>query len=145
MASMSNYLENKLADHVFRTASYTPPTTLYYALYTAAPSDSGGGTEVSGGAYARAAVTRGDAQFKGTHGSTSGASSGTGGVISNAGEVAFPTPSGANWGLITHWGVFDDPTAGNLLFHGVLGTSKTVNNGDAAPKFLADSFTMTWA
>lgn len=53
MAAMSDYLENKIVDWLFRGQTYTPPTGLYVALYTAAPSDAGGGTEVSGNNYAR--------------------------------------------------------------------------------------------
>mgnify|MGYP000656172872 FL=1 len=57
MSAMSNYLENKLVDHIFRGVSFTAPAALHVALFTAAPSDSGGGTEVSGGSYARAALS----------------------------------------------------------------------------------------
>lgn len=144
MAAMSDYLENRLIDHLFRAQSFSAPTTLYFALYTAAPSDSGGGTEVSGGSYARASVTTSLSAFKGTHGNTTGTSSGTGGSTQNASAITFPTPSG-NWGTITHWGVLDASTGGNLLFHGSLTNSKNVNNGDPAPSFPADAFTLTLA
>src|SRR5674476_468937 len=83
-AALSDYLENKLIDHVFRAQAYTAPVTIYVELYTSACSDSARGTEVSGGSYARAAVTSGLAAWAGTQsaGSTT-ASSGTGGTTSN--------------------------------------------------------------
>lgn len=145
MSAMSDYLENKLIDFLFRAQSYSPPATLYFALFTAAPSDSGGGTEVSGGSYARVGVTAALAAFAGTQaaGSTT-ASSGTGGVTSNNATINFPAPT-ANWGSVTHFGIFDAPTGGNLLFHGALTQAKTVNNGDAAPSFAAAAFTLTFA
>lgn len=144
MSAMCDYLENVLIDHILRTTNYTPPATLYFALFVNATNDAGGGTEVAGGNYARVAVTRANASFKGTHGSVSGASSGTGGQASNGIEIQFPAPSG-NWGTITNMAVFDAASAGNMLFHGQLGQSKTVNSGDAAPKFAVDQFTFTLA
>ena len=145
MSAMSDYLENKLVDHIFRGQTFTAPATVYFALFTAAPSDSGGGTEVTGGSYTRASVTTSLANFAGTQsaGSTT-ASSGTGGQTSNNGTVAFPAPT-ANWGTVTHFGVFDASSGGNLLVWGALTTSKTVNNGDAAPSFAAAAFTFTLA
>jgi hypothetical protein len=59
--SFSDYLEDAVLDHVFRNTALTSPTTVYVALYTATPSDAGGGTEVSGGSYARTAGTFGAA------------------------------------------------------------------------------------
>lgn len=114
--SFSDYLEDKLLDHAFRNTSYTPATTVYVALFTVAPTDAGGGTEVSGGSYARVAVTF-------------GASSG--GAISNSAIVDFGTAT-ANWGTIVAMGTFDASTAGNMLSWADLATSKAVNNGDAA-------------
>jgi hypothetical protein len=142
---MSDYLENKLVDLCVRGQAFTAPATLYFALFTAAPSDSGGGTEVTGGSYARASVTASLANFAGTQsaGSTT-ASSGTGGVTSNNGSITFATPT-ANWGSVTHWGVFDALSGGNLLFHGALSQAKTINNGDPAPSFAAAAFQLTFA
>lgn len=144
MSSMSDYLENKIADHCFRAASFTKPATLYFELFTVTPSDAGGGTEVTGGSYARVAVTGNDTNFNGTHGNTTGASSGTGGVISNAVAITFPAPT-ANWGTAVAWGIADASSSGNLLFWGALQANKTINNGDAAPSFVAGAFTMTFA
>jgi hypothetical protein len=141
MTALSNYLENKILDNLFRATAYTPPTTLYIALFTSAPSDTGPGTEVSGGSYARVAVTSATTAWNGTHGNTTGASSGTSGTISNANTIAFPTPTAA-WGSITHVGIFDAASGGNLLIWGALNTAKTVNNGDPAPTFAAGALTV---
>jgi hypothetical protein len=144
MAGMSDYLENNLVDHLLRGQAFTAPATVYIGLLTAAPSDTGGGTEVSGGSYARVAVSSSLANWAGTQsaGSTT-ASSGTGGQTSNNGAVAFPAPTG-NWGSITHFAVYDASTSGNLLFWGALSVAKTVNNGDAAPQFVAGALTITF-
>lgn len=142
--ALSDYLENKLIDHLFRATSYTKPTTLAVALYTAAPGETGGGTEVSGGSYARVSNNPSDTNWKGTQGNTTGASSGTGGQTSNAVSITFPAPT-ANWGVITHFAILDATSAGNLLIYGALTTSKTVNNGDAAPSFPIDAMTFTLA
>jgi len=147
MAAFSNFLENKLIDWLFRAqaigitgasaAAGTGPSTLYAGLYTSAPSDAGGGTEVSGGSYARVAITSSLSNWAGTQAAASTTvSSGTSGTTSNNGSVTFPVPT-ANWGTITSFGIFDAATGGNLLIYGTLTTSKTVNNGDAAPTFPA--------
>jgi hypothetical protein len=137
MAAMSDYLENKLIDQLFRAQAFSFPATLYVALYTAAPSDTGGGTEVTGGSYARVSAAASLANFAGTQaaGSTT-ASTGTNGTTSNNGAITFPAPT-ANWGVVTHFAIYDASSAGNELFWGALTTAKTVNNGDAAPSFAA--------
>lgn len=151
MAAMTDFLENKLIDWFFRAqaigitgasaAAGTGPTSLYYGLFTAAPSDAGGGTEVTGGSYARVTVASSLANYAGTQSSGSTvASSGSGGLTSNNGTITFPAPS-ANWGSVTHFGVFDASSGGNLLIHGALTVAKTINNGDAAPSFAAAAFT----
>lgn len=133
--ALSDYLENKLVDFLFRAQSFSAPGTVYVALFTSAPNDTGGGAEVSGGSYARVAVTSSLANWAGTQsaGSTS-ASSGTSGQTSNNAKVTFPAPT-ANWGSVTHWGIFDAATGGNLLIYAALTTAKTINSGDAAPSF----------
>jgi hypothetical protein len=135
MAAMTDYLENKLIDQVFRLQTAPTISALYVALLTAAPTDSGGGTEVSGGSYARVNLAPSLANWAGTQsaGSTT-ASTGTGGTTSNNSAITFAAPT-ANWGVITSWGIYDASTAGNLLWYGNLSVSKTVNNGDAAPSF----------
>ena len=113
MAGFSNYLETKVLEHVFGGSAYTAPTTLYVALFTAAPSDVGGGTEVSGGAYARqtAAFTV------------------SGDTASNTAAIEYATAT-ADYGTVVAMGVYDALTSGNLLAYGTLTTSKTVSNGD---------------
>lgn len=116
MAGFSDAVESALLSAVFRNTTYTSPGTVYAGLYTSAPTDAGGGTEVSGNAYARQAVTFGAP---------------SGGSISNSGTVTFPTASG-NWGTVTHFGIFDASSGGNLLAWSSLTTSKDVASGDAA-------------
>ena len=144
MSAMSDYLENKLIDQLFRGQAAPTTTTLYVGLLTAAPSDAGGGTEVSGGSYARVAVTSSLANWAGTQtaGSTT-ASSGTGGQTSNNAAITFPTPA-ATWGTVTHFGIYDAASGGNLLFWGALTISKTINQADTVT-FPAASLSVTFA
>lgn len=115
---------------------------VYFGLLTAAPSDTGGGTEVSGGAYARVQVACTMAQFAGTQAAASTtASSGTSATTSNNNPVTFPAPT-LGWGSVTHLGIYDQPTGGNLLFWSALAVAKTVNAADAAPSFSAAQFTL---
>lgn len=144
MANATNYLENRLVDHLFRAATLAKPTALYVALFTAAPSDAGGGTEVTGGNYARVNVAPADLNWSATQGGTSGASSGTAGATGNAAVIAFANPSAA-WGSVTHFAIFDAATAGNMLLWGALSVARVVNNGDPGPRFLAGQLTVTVA
>lgn len=114
MAEFSNYLENALINAVLRNTSYTSPATVYVSLYTSDPTDADTGTEVSGGSYARTAVTFGAP---------------SNGVSTNSADVTFPTAT-ASWGTVTHIGIHDASTAGNLLFHTPIDTSKTIDSGD---------------
>ena len=142
MAAMSNYMENHFWDWLLRAQTFTPPATVYIGLFTATPTASGGGTEVSGGSYARIGVTSALANWAGTQGAgTTTASTGTSGTTSNNGSITFAAPT-ANWGVITGIGIYDALTSGNLLFYGNLTTSKTVNNGDAAPSFAAAALSL---
>ena len=144
MSAMSDYLENKLVDQLFRGQAAPTTTTLYVGLLTAAPSDSGGGTEVSGGSYARVTVTSSLANWAGTQAAASTvASSGTGGQTSNNAAITFPTPA-ATWGLVTHFGIYDAASAGNLLFWGALTIAKTINQADTVT-FPAASLSVTFA
>lgn len=141
MAAMSDYLENKVIDWLLRAQVFSPPASVHVGLLTAAPSDAGGGIEVTGGSYARVAVTSSLANWAGTQAAASTtASTGTGGTTSNNAVVMFPAPT-ANWGVVTHFGVYDAASAGNLLFHAALTTPKTINNGDAAPSFAISALT----
>jgi hypothetical protein len=113
--SFSNFLETEILDHVFAGAAYTAPTTLYLALFTAAPGETGGGTEVttSGTAYARETV----------------AFTTTGNTTSNTASVEYSTAT-ATFGTVTHVGVFDASTGGNLMAYATLSSSKTIDTGD---------------
>lgn len=141
MAALSDFAENKLIDFIFRAqalgitgataAAGTGPATLYVALLTAAPSDTGGGTEVSGNAYARVSVTSSLANWAGTQAAASTtASSGTSGTTSNNNVITFPTPTGS-WGTVTHAAVYDASTTGNPLFFMALTASQTISTGNA--------------
>jgi hypothetical protein len=145
MAAMSDFVENNFWDMVLRGQTWTIPANLHFALFTAAPSDSGGGTEVAGGSYARVSVARSLANFAGTQGAgTTVASTGTGGASSNNTVITFPSPT-ASWGTVTHYGLFDASTGGNLFFHGALTTARVINSGDGPISFAAAAFQLTAA
>lgn len=120
MAGKSDYLENKILDHVLRNVAYTPPATVYAGLYTTGPTDAGGGTEVSGNAYARKAIAFGAA---------------AGGVTSNSGVITFDAPTPAAWGTVSHIGIFDAASAGNLLYWAPLAVARVTAIGE--PPFFA--------
>jgi hypothetical protein len=129
--ALTDYAENKVVDALIRAQSIGAPATWYVALYTTCPTDSTSGTEVTGGSYARVAVTAGLTQWAGTQAAASTtASSGTGGTTSNNATITFPTPS-AGWGTVLCWGLTDASTAGNIWIFSTLTTSKTINSGDA--------------
>jgi hypothetical protein len=136
MANMSDYLEVELRKHIFRTGSFTKPSELHVSLHTANPADDASGTEVSGGSYARVQRDPLDANWT--------AASATAGATDNAAAITFPAPTG-NWGVVTHFGIWDASSGGNLLIHGALGTPKTINNGDAAPSFATGDLDVTFA
>lgn len=117
--SFSDFLELELLDHVFGAAAYSAPATLYVALFTATPSDAGGGTECSGGSYARVAVTNNATNFPAA----------SGGAKANGTAIEFPQAT-ASWGTVTQFGIFDAATDGNLLAWGDLTASKAVGDGD---------------
>lgn len=114
MAEMSNYLENALINATLRNTSYTSPATVYVGLYTSDPGEGNTGTEVSGGSYARTAVTFGAP---------------SNGVSTNSASVTFPTATGT-WGTVTHIGILDASTGGNLLYYTPLDASKAIASGD---------------
>lgn len=114
MAEFSNYLENKILDHVLKNVSYTSPTTVYVGLFTTDPTDAGTGTEVSGGSYARQVLS---------------VTTASAGIVTSSGDVTFPQAT-ANWGTISHIGILDALTSGNLLMHTALTTSKVIETGD---------------
>jgi hypothetical protein len=114
MAEMSNYLENALINATLRNTSYTSPATVYVGLYTSDPTDADTGTEVSGGSYARQAVTFGAPSD---------------GVSTNTAAIEFPQATGT-WGTVGWIGIEDASTGGNLLYHTALDASKTIATGD---------------
>jgi hypothetical protein len=113
--SFSNFLETEILDHVFGGNAYTAPGTLYLALFTSNPAEDGSGTEVStsGTAYARQSV----------------AFTVSGNTATSSSAVDFPTAT-ANFGTVTHVGVYDASTAGNLMAYAALTSSKTIETGD---------------
>lgn len=111
--SFSNAFETTVLTWAFTTSAATRPTTWFIALYTVAPGEAGGGTEVTGGSYARQAVTF----------------TVTGDTASNNANVEWPAAT-AGWGTVAAVGVFDASSGGNLLAYANLTASRTVNSGD---------------
>lgn len=128
MSQLSNYAEGKLVEHLLGVASFTMPSTIYLALYTSDPTDANSGTELSGSGYARQTITFG------TH---------SNGTSLNTSAETF-TASGGNFGTITHIGLLDASTSGNLLCFGALAVSKTVNDGESI-SFAVGSISVTLA
>ena len=125
---MSNYLENGLLNAVLRNTSYNSPATVYVGLYTSDPGEGNTGTEISGGSYARKDVTFG---------------SPSNGVCTNSAAVEFAQATGS-WGTVSHVGLLDAITSGNLLFYTDITTSKTIESGDIF-KIAAGSLSVTLA
>jgi hypothetical protein len=124
MSDFSNYAENAILSHLFRAVSLSSPATVYVALYTAvSDAEAASGTEVSGGSYARTAVTMGAP---------------SNGVSTNSAAVTFPTAS-ASWGTVTHFNIMDASTSGNALTAiKALNASKTIGSGDTAQFAIGD-------
>jgi hypothetical protein len=145
MAALSDYLENKLVDAIFRGIPYSPPSTLYVALGSALSGDTF--TEISNTAngYARVAVPCTFSNWYSTQSTLLNApSSGTSGTTSNGIEIVFPQPT-ADWQQSSWWGIYDAPTGGNLMFVGNLAVTRTVLASDAPPKLLVGALQITWA
>ena len=111
--SFTNFLETEILDHVFAGNAYSAPSNVYLGLYTATPNDAGGGTELSGSGYARQTM----------------AMSVSGNTATNSAAEEFATATGS-WGTVTHVGVFDASSSGNLLAFGALSASKAIATGD---------------
>jgi len=119
MGGFSDYWENKILDHIFGKGSYTPPT-IYVGLSTTDPTDDGSGlAEPSGNGYARVQTSASDWNTA------------SNGSLDNAGNITFAQATWS-WGTITHFALFDAPTAGNLLAHGALSQSKAIGESDTA-------------
>jgi hypothetical protein len=128
MSAMSDYLELKFLDHFTGTASTSAPAAVYLGLSTASINDDGSGTELSGNNYTRKAITF--------------ASAASGSISSNA-AVEFNAATGS-WGTVSHWGIWDAATSGNLLYHGAFTTGKAIGSGDIL-KVASGSLTITAA
>jgi len=111
--SLSNTFETRALQWIFTADAVTRPTAWYVALYTVAPTDTGGGTECSGTSYARQSVSL----------------SVSGNLATNNAAVEFPA-AGSSWGTIVAAGVFDASSGGNLIAYGNLTASKTIDTGD---------------
>jgi len=118
MASFNDYTENLVLTYLFTTGSVTRPTAWYVGLFTAAPSDTGGGTEVTGNGYARKAT--GTITVSGTSPTTA----------TNSSAIEFDAASGGNWGTIGWAAIFDASTGGNMLAWAALTADRTINDGD---------------
>lgn len=114
MAEMSNYLEDALINATLRNTTYTSPATVYVGLYTSDPGEGNTGTEVSGTSYARQAATFGAP---------------SNGTSTNSAAIEFPQ-AGGSWGTVTHIGILDASSSGNLLYYTALDASKTIATGD---------------
>lgn len=113
--SMTNTFEQAVLNYIFRnTAISGLSTNLHVGLFTSAPGEDGGGTEASGNGYARVAVSRASGSWTNTN------------PTENTGAIAFPESTGS-WGTVTHVGIFDSATSGNLLYYAALGTSRAVD------------------
>ena len=128
MAEMSNYLENALINATLRNTTYTSVATIYVALFTTDPTDAASGTEVTGGAYARTSVTF---------------AAPSNGASASSADCTFPTCT-STWGTVTHIGLYDASTSGNLLYHTPLDSSKLIETGDIF-KISSGSLTVTLA
>jgi len=131
--SFTDFLETEILDHIFTDAAYSPPATLYLALSTTTPTEAGGNfTEPGGGSYARVGHGAGEMDA---------AASGDPSSKDNGSTINFAQAT-ASWGTVTHFGVFDASSGGNLMMFGALTTSKTIDNGDQA-RFNAGDYSIT--
>jgi hypothetical protein len=142
MSQMTDYLENKLVDHIFRGQQFSTPSTLYVSLHTANPGETGADELTTAGAYARASISSTLANWAATQGGTD-ASSGSSGQTENLATISFPTPT-ANWGTVTHFAVWDAASGGNPLLYGQLTITKAINEADTV-SFAAGALTATFA
>jgi hypothetical protein len=112
--SLTDTLENKVLEHLFKATTYASPATVYAALFTVAPGEAGGGTEVAGGSYARKAITFGAAAS---------------GQIKNSADVTFDIAT-ADWGTVVAVAIFDALTGGTMLAYTTADVNKVIGTGD---------------
>lgn len=131
MTALTNYTENNLINHIFRTGTFAKPTTLYVGLITTlTDGEAGTVTEVAGGAYARVARNPLDTNWN---------ASTTTGTTANTATIQFPEAT-ADWGTVTSLGIWDAATGGNLLIYSALTVARTITNG-TTPSFGAGALT----
>ena len=117
MSAMSDYLENKLLDHILSTTAFSAPSAVYLGLSIASMGENAGGTELSGNGYARVGPVAFDAA--------------SGGTTDNTAVLDFPANSGStNWGEVAYWSLWDAATGGNMLRHGAFTSAKTIEVND---------------
>lgn len=132
--SASNYFEEKIGNHIFRTDTLEKPSALYIALFTTLPSEDGtGGVEIVGNGYARVGIVSADSNWTPPNAGD--------GKFSNAIATAFPLPT-ADWGTVNGYGIYDASSAGNMWFYAPLTTPKNVTTG-FVPVFVAGELTIT--
>lgn len=117
--SKPNSFESTIIDHILGAASWTPPATVYVALFTTTPTETTSGTEVSGNNYSRVAVTNNSTNWPNA----------TNGLKKNGTAIAFPTPSGS-WGTVAGMAIFDAASGGNMMFYSTLASSRAVAAGE---------------
>lgn len=132
---MTNYLQGKWATHVLGSNTFAKPSALYAALFTSAITPGGSGTEVTGGSYARVAITQADANWNQVVSSNT--------VWANANAITFPSPT-ANWGSVQCIALFDASSGGNMLAYATLSSTLNVTSGSPAPTFPASSLAATF-
>lgn len=116
MGSLSDYSENVVVEHIIGENAYTSVATVYLALSSTDPLDTGAGiTEPVGNNYSRTAITFGAASTR---------------RVTQSGDVTFGQASGSWGAALAYWAIYDASTSGNMLAHGALGTSKSVVNGN---------------
>jgi len=130
MGSKTDYLENAVLNYWLRAnvGGLTSPATVYVGLFTATPSDTGGGTEVAGSGYARQVIAFSAPSPAGT--------------MVNSAIIDFPAATGSGWGTVTHFAIFDALTVGNMLYWGDLDVAKVISLNDIF-RFTASSVTIT--
>lgn len=143
-SSVSNYLINLALDHICRTPTWAKPSAIYWALMTTMPNyQNVGGVEVGAGlGYARVNLAPLNTNYTATQGGTTGASSGTAALCTNALPIQYGNPIGGNWGLIVGACAFDALTGGNLQLLGYPTVAFQVNSGDQAPYIPAGSLSI---
>ncbi|MGW8822217.1 phage tail fiber protein [Paenibacillus lautus] len=130
--NMSNYLAAALLNQVFRNTAYTRPSKVYLALYTSNPTAADTGQEVAGGGYARQEVTFGapaNENYTIYHPTTGQQVTVSKPTIKNSTDIAMPTAT-ADWGQVSHIGIRDAATGGNLLYFGALETPRSILSND---------------